>query len=684
MSMMTQGKIRQTGNRRRWGSRLLAVAVLGLAGSVHAGKITSVPSASGAPGFGGWNFGNVQVVLNGAGSWFDPLTGAYSFAVGSDFTYQANVFDMGSPVFGSPAIGSTVMGIVLAKDWPVGEPSGIKIVNDDPGAKQGKPANCIMATSYLKGYYLDSAAPKQVICSSPFQTHKRFKVAMLPSTVDNQGAESVDLVFNVEPDGERTYEVFQKINNWTGKRLAGFKVEVGFGVGQGFQSATAAGVPLAHLNIAVPSDLWSPTQLATFSAGLFGPLDKHTGEVGFFDTKTRAGFYIDQYVAGVQPLTDTLTATRPLPSDYANVPAGAGAAAYQFGPWLPNSMLPTGIFFDDDGNPVTDAALVAWYGYNPATGGLGWMRGALGSFAAIPAAEIQTMGANLSYTSDVIDDLVNVGLNYVVRIGDVSTFPPTANNTFTVRVTPTADASATLPPTFVGVPPNPLLLYPNSDGAAQLDPQPTFTVGSLLTARVGDKDLNINPLLAETVVVNIATSHGLNGTLTLVEQGPNRGVFAAILPDAYSNVPAGTIVTMSYSDASAGVARTSSTTAASAPVPILSKVSITDLSVPETVTDGLSRTLMLTIANDKLAAAAATGEVLLTGTDGSEFRAAFTDLRVGGKLKFNFRWTARLADPAVPATVEWRASVIVDGQKVAGVDAGYTTQVLVKRGKNAK
>ena len=180
MSMMTQGKIRQTGNRRRWGSRLLAVAVLGLAGSVHAGKITSVPSASGAPGFGGWNFGNVQVVLNGAGSWFDPLTGAYSFAVGSDFTYQANVFDMGSPVFGSPAIGSTVMGIVLAKDWPVGEPSGIKIVNDDPGAKQGKPANCIMATSYLKGYYLDSAAPKQVICSSPFQTHKRFKVAMLP------------------------------------------------------------------------------------------------------------------------------------------------------------------------------------------------------------------------------------------------------------------------------------------------------------------------------------------------------------------------------------------------------------------------------------------------------------------------------------------------------------------------
>lgn len=672
--MKTRDTTRHTDNGRRWTSSVLAAAILGLAGSAYAGKITSVPSASGAPGFGGWNFGNVQVLLNGTGSWFDPATGAYIFGPDADFTYHANVFDR---------IG-TKMGTVLAKDWPVGEPAGIKIVNDDPNAKQDKPANCIMATSYLKDHYLDSAEPRQVICSSPFQTHKRFKVAMLPSTLDGQGSESIDLVFNVAPEaGERTYEIYQKINNWTGRRLAGFKVEVGFGVGDAFQRASAASA-LAQLNIAVPSDLWSPTQLATFSAGLFGPADKHTGEVGFFDPDTRAGFYIDEYVAGVQPLTDRLTATRPLPSDYANVPAGVGAAAAQFGPWLPNSMLPTGIFYDDDGNPDTDAALVAWYGYNPATGGMGWMRGARGSFAAIPAAEIQAMGANLLYTSDVIDDLVNVGLNYVVRIGDVATFPSTANNTFTIRVTPTADTSGSPAPMFVGAQPNPLLMYTSSVGAVRLDPQPTFAIGGVLTARVGDKDLNTDPLVAETVVVNIATSNGMAGTLTLVEQGPNRGVFAAILPDAYSNVPAGTGVAMSYTDVSASAVKTASTTAEGAPVPILSDVSITDLSVPATVLDGLSRTLMLSIANDKLAAAPATGEVLLTGTDGSEFRAAFPELRVGGKLKFSFRWTARLADPKTPATVEWRASVIVDGQTVDGIDAGYTTQVLVKSGKNAK
>ena len=208
----------------------------------------------------------------------------------------------------------------------------------------------------------------------------------------------------------------------------------------------------------------------------------------------------------------------------------------------------------------------------------------------------------------------------------------------------------------------------------------------MLTARVGDSDLNVDPATAETVDVQISTSTGKITTLTLVEQGLNRGVFAAILPADYTDVPARSSVTMSYTDASsAGMGKTSSTMAQASPVPILSDVSITDLSVPESLLDGQSRNLMLSIANDKTAAAPATGEVLLTGTDGSEFRAAFTDLRVGGKLKLKFRWTARLANPATPETVEWRASIIVDSETVDGVDSDYITQVLVKKsGKNAK
>jgi len=658
----------------------LAIAIAGLALSAQAGKITSVPTLNGTPGFGGWNLANVEVVLNGTqgaigstGSWFDPATGAYNFAADSDFTYESRVFDDSS----------TLMGIVLAKDWPIGEPSGVKIVNDDPNVKNDKPANCIMSTSYLKGNYLDSTDPKQVICSSPFQTHKRYKVAMLPSTVDGGGSESVDMVFNVEPEmGTRDYQVFQKINNWTDGRLQGFKVEVGFGVGGAFVSAADAGVDLTNLNIAVPSDLWSTTQLATFSAGLFGPEDKHTGEVGFFDPNKRAGFLIDEYVVGAQPLTDTLTATTPLSSNYPDVPAGAGAAANQFGPWLPNNMLPYGIFFDDDGNPDTDAALVAWYGWNPAIGGLGWMRGALDSFAAVSAADIQAMGANLTYTSTLIDDLVNIGLNYLVRVGNVSTFPVSANNTFTIRVTPTRDTSGTGVPAYVGQTPNPLLLYASSDASVLLQPETTFAIGSLLTARVGDADLNQDPAVAEEVTVSISSSSGLSEPLTLVEQGVNRGVFAAILPESYSNVTAGTVVTMAYFDASAAAEKTSSTTAEGQPVPVLSDVSITDLSVPTSLLDGKTSRLSVTVANDKTASEPATGTLLLTGSDGSEFTASFTNLNPGKKVKFAFRWTAHLAVPTVPQTVEWVASATVNDLLIDGAEG--VTQVLVKPGKPKK
>jgi hypothetical protein len=175
---------------------------------IQAGKIISVPSASGAIGFGGWNLDNVEVILNGTqseingiGSWFNNENGTYHFADDSDFSYIGNVDDGAG----------TLMGFALAKEWPVGEPSGIKIINHDLAVKQPKPSNCIMATSYLTGHFLDSSDPRQVTCSGPFQSHKRYKIAMLPSTVDGIGSESIDLVFNVEAEtGARDYQVFQK------------------------------------------------------------------------------------------------------------------------------------------------------------------------------------------------------------------------------------------------------------------------------------------------------------------------------------------------------------------------------------------------------------------------------------------------------------------------------------------
>ncbi len=239
-----------TKNRLRPLSGLVLMGLL--ATTAQAGKITSEQSASGAIGFGGWNEDNVTVDVNGTNSFYEPSDGSYMFDVDSDNTYQANVDDGDN----------TVTGIALAKDWPVGEPPGIKVINDDPGVKAPKPANCIMATSYLADHYLDSADPQQVLCSGPFQSHKRYKLAMLPSTVDGVGSDAIDLVFNVEDEaGSRDYQIFQKINNWTDGRLEGFRVQIGVGVGAGFKTASAVN---ADLTISVPTEIWAADQLAVF------------------------------------------------------------------------------------------------------------------------------------------------------------------------------------------------------------------------------------------------------------------------------------------------------------------------------------------------------------------------------------------------------------------------------------
>ena len=633
-----------------------------LASTAQAGKITAFPTpATGSEGFGGWNLGNVEVIVNGTGSFYDEADGDYYFAPDSDNTYVGHVSDGNG----------TTTGFALAKDWPVGEPPGIKIVNDDDLVKAPKPPNCIIGTSYLADHFLDSDDPQQVLCSGPFQSHKRYKLAMLPGS-DQTG---VDLVFNVEAEaGSRTYQVFQKINNWTDGRLEGFTIQVGTGVGANFQTASQAGISADNLSISVPSEIWPVDKpVAVFSSGLFGPLDKHTGNVGFYDPTTRAGFLIDEHVSGAAP-SDTLTATQTLGSDYNEVPAGA---TDQFGPWIADNMLPYGVFFDDDGNPETDAALLAWYGLNPDTNALGWMGGSESNFAAISDTEIAAMSENLAYTMGEIDDLVNVGLDYVMTIGDVTTFN---SSTVTIRITPTVDTSEAGLPPYVGHHPVPELTFTSSDAAVLLDPNPEFVVGSLLTARVGDADLNTDPLEIETVVVDIATDTGLSGELTLIEQGENRGVFVASLPEEYSDVAIGTVVTMTYIDEDNGsgveVAKTSSSTAAEDVPPLTSDVTIDEVDFPETVTDKDREEIELEIVN--AGPDAATGSVLITGSDGSEFSGEFTDLAAGKDKEFEFKWRAKLDDRKVAETVNWSVTVTVDGQIVDEASASTLVEPKAK------
>ena len=557
-----------------------AVALVGLSTTVQAAKITSKPPVDPLPanamgaqlGFGGWSLDNILVKITGTAgalgstdSWFDESNGAYNFAADSDNTYLAEVDDGAA----------TLMGYALAKDYPVGEPAGIKIVNDDFDVKEGKPTNCIMSTSYLEDHFLDTADPATVLCSGPFQSHKRYKLAMLPVTVDGLGSDSIDLVFNVEDefntvDGvdvrtSRDYQVFQKINNWTDSRLQGFTIEVGTGVGAGFTKAsTTSGMGVANLSLSVPEAIWTFNSLANFSTGLFGPADtKHGRPAGFFDPITRAGYQIDEY-PNVSGETDTLTATTTLGSDYADVPAGALAQANQFGAWLPNNMLPFGLFYDDDNNPDTDNELQGWYGWNPdlPTPALSWMKGAADNFVAIADSEILSKANDPLYSVGVIDDLVNIGLNYVVTIKDITAFPGyvdnpagTADATFTIRITPTKEVANTPAPTYVGVTPTPNLEYTSSDGLVEISPSPTFNFGNVLTARVGDLDLSGDG----TVDVTILRDYdGLTQTLTLTELGVDRGVFTGVLPNEYSNVPIGqsAVITVTYVDADDGLGGT--------------------------------------------------------------------------------------------------------------------------------
>ena len=665
---------------------LASLALASVAPLGYAGKISSVvePVISGcAAYYGGWNLDNVAVYLNpespGNSGGFMPQNGCYTFLDTTDHSYYADVED---------GLG-TVVGRVLAKDWPIGEPPGIKVVNDDFDVKNDKPENCIMSTSYLDGAFLDSDAPEPVLCSGPYQSHKRFKVAMLPSifpagsATDPNDVASVDLVFNVEDEeGIRPYQVFQKINNWTDLRLTGFTIEVGFGVGESFVAAETE-----DLTLSVPDNLWSGNQLANFSAGLFGPLDTH-GQVGFYDNKTRAGFYIDEYGTDDGNMGSTkLHATKTLGSNYDDLPRGV-QDMNQFGSWLPNIALPYGIFFDDDGNPDTDAQLVAWYGYNPQIEGLGWMRGVADKFEAVAPEVIEDYGQSLFYTMDIIDDLVNVGLNYVVNVGDITTFPTVEDEssaTFTIHITPTAQHPQDEFPPYVEngsqVDPVPWLSFTSNDAEVALQPGPVFEIGQVLTARVGDANAELD---SDGNIQVDACIEEECAPLTLYELGEKRHVFAANLPISFSEeVTAGTVVEIRYDDA--GTSKNATSTAVD-PVdpPVSYDVAITNLTVPESLFDGLSRNIKVNIANDNKSPTAP-GVVRLSGESSDGLSYVFDDipfaLDPGKKTLASFRWEAELKEDIVPATVDWVAEIIIDGILIDSAEAATTVEV--KKGKNS-
>ena len=178
--------------------------------------------------------------------------------------------------------------------------------------------------------------------------------------------------------------------------------------------------------------------------------------------------------------------------------------------------------------------------------------------------------------------------------------------------------------------------------------------------------------------------------LPLLEQGDGRGVFAATLPDAFSNVEIGTAVTVTYSDQDDGtgesVVKHVSTTAVDAISPILSDSSITAFTAPTQLFDGQSRTVMVTLENDNQALESFAGNLVLE-VNGESEQSFDVTIEPGKKTKLSYRWEASLEDPETAETVVWVAKLFVpvDVHPDVLVDSAQAvTDVAVKSGKNAK
>ena len=100
-------------------------------------------------------------------------------------------------------------------------------------------------------------------------------------------------------------------------------------------------------------------------------------------------------------------------------------------------------------------------------------------------------------------------------------------------------------------------------------------------------------------------------------------------------------------------------TVSNGPVVIMSDVTVSSVSVPSAVFQGVTRTVSVTIVNAATASGDGTGTVTVTATDGTNQVFTFTNLAPGATRTFSFSWTSP-TNP-VSGTVIWTFDVTVGG-----------------------
>lgn len=371
-----------------------------------------------------WNLDNVSIQA--------PPAGGYIH----EETYTSTVFTDTNFV--------TTNGAIIWVESDVQRPGMDVVTGDDVDG-----SNCVMTA----GFSPIDGTIKQ--CSDPFQTSKRFKET---ATTANS---SIDLVFNVSDSlTAKNYRIFNKyINSIAGTRIGSFNVQLGFGTGDNFVPSMANDSLGFANSLGAVYDPVTPTPndpnkdidlAAVFPFGLFGDADTNPNHDtdGYFDPTTRARFSL----AAVE---DSISSVGTPSANYFGL----------FNNWLAKDQVPYGYFYDDDGDPLTDASLIAnwngtlWVTYNSASPLLENTPDAP-SGTAVPVSQLDLDvfftnpdtgdGVTPFYFVDLIDDLSNVNLNYYVTVGaDISSWPTYTETTgtagFTIRISNTAAPAAPLP-----------------------------------------------------------------------------------------------------------------------------------------------------------------------------------------------------------------------------------------------
>lgn len=312
---------------------------------------------------------------------------------------------------------------------------GAKVVTD--GDPADDPESCIMTA----GFNPEDGTTKQ--CDDPFQTSKRYKRA------NRVADEAVDLVFDVDPGVhpvDPVYRILEKYENLTGVRLSAFTIELGTGTGAAFTPSSADdGIGFSSRTGTV-WDADNPTLTgqtdpnsldADFAFGLFGDADTNQNQEfdGYYDPFNRARFLLAAREDSIETTGITTNIT--------------GLYDGDVGSWLAKSQVPVAFLFDNDGDPTTDARVIAdwngsiWQTYrletDPIAVAANLSPGAIdngdGTVTPVPVdlATIEDWIPDPAFTVGPIEDFGNVNFNMHVNVHGYQ------GNTVTLRVTSVAD-----------------------------------------------------------------------------------------------------------------------------------------------------------------------------------------------------------------------------------------------------